>query len=619
MLPNLQKNKELYLSLLLACMVGLSHLASEPRQSPPESARHPLKGRIYVSGSFGEYRKFSRYHMGLDYKTFNRNGLPVYAPYAGFIESLHISQLGYGNAIFLRTPDGKRLTFAHLHDFDCSLQVEGSLRELELFRRSVKILSQNRNLHFSIPRWFRYRAGECLARTGESGSGPPHLHYEILKNGVFIDPLSLRGYKIKDHTAPIMLELLLESKRGLVRIPLKKIESRVSGKSDHYKPTVKIPAYAHNEMVRIMISGYDTMAARNRNGIEFLNLKLGARDVHHTSLSRISMAHFAHSSRFYHTAYTDIGKFYVFILHPAGSGGYRAGKYAKKSKLSAEAILGDASGNQSILNFEIPLVRQVSALPAHTSDQAAILSELPLQIIYSNSRSILIASSGVATMQIIYGPGSVQLNGRARLLALSKLPVEAKERLQLNVGGTDIPVQELAGPVFYLDGQELYYRYGGKGTAIMPDSGDGIGLYYYSYAKKRWRLLASPVRREAGKVHYKFPVKIIGPIAQLKDLSAPRMVANLLWQPPSLHAENKQLLVREYALSDRGSGLDLRHSQILLDGEAIAYRWVRDRSVIRLELPISLIPNRGVLVSMQFKDQAGNASPWYFEYLERPE
>jgi hypothetical protein len=58
------------------------------------------------------------------------------------------------------------------------------------------------------PGSFRVRRGEIIGYTGESGAGPPHLHFEI-RNGagdVATNPL-LAGYVVADHRAPTVRDI----------------------------------------------------------------------------------------------------------------------------------------------------------------------------------------------------------------------------------------------------------------------------------------------------------------------------------------------------------------------------------------------------------------------------
>ena len=65
---------------------------------PQNYFRAPLDLAPVISGSFGEIRG-NHFHSGLDYKTNQREGYPVYAVADGYISRLRVSATGFGNAV----------------------------------------------------------------------------------------------------------------------------------------------------------------------------------------------------------------------------------------------------------------------------------------------------------------------------------------------------------------------------------------------------------------------------------------------------------------------------------------------------------------------------------------
>jgi len=118
----------------------------------------PCKGTIGVHG-FGMRKhpilKIVRMHDGIDIIT--DRGTPVYAPGDGKIVSVGYHG-GYGLSIEIEHGFGYRTIYAHLSST--------SVREGQKISR-----------------------GNLIAKTGSSGlSSGPHLHYEVLHNGVKQDP-----------------------------------------------------------------------------------------------------------------------------------------------------------------------------------------------------------------------------------------------------------------------------------------------------------------------------------------------------------------------------------------------------------------------------------------------
>jgi murein DD-endopeptidase MepM/ murein hydrolase activator NlpD len=119
----------------------------------------PTQGR-FTSG-FGmradPFTGLPRFHNGIDLA--NRVGTPVRAAASGRV--VHIeSQIGnYGRFVIVRHPDGFQTLYAHLEGF--------SVRTGEYVER-----------------------GETLGTMGNTGrSTGPHLHFSVIRNGTFVDPL----------------------------------------------------------------------------------------------------------------------------------------------------------------------------------------------------------------------------------------------------------------------------------------------------------------------------------------------------------------------------------------------------------------------------------------------
>ena len=610
-------------ALLATVLAGLPG----PTPAVPVSEQtftQPLDGPIHISGSFGEYRHFSRYHHGLDYKTFNRTGLPVRTPLTGVIDRVHVASVGYGYGLFLRASDGTRLTFGHLQDFRCDRP------ELEFFRRAILLMSPSPFLFFDVPPWFSFNAGQCIARSGESGVGAPHLHFEVEQGGVYYDPLSLPGLSIPDDTAPELLGLYMELPEGLVRIPLKRNDSEAVNASppaqvEHFTPEGEVPVLVPGAGLRFLIGGYDTMAARNRNGLRRFSLEVSGQELFVHDIDRIRMQELASAAQVYSTSRTVVGAEYVYYLYRPGSRGVAVDSEEPAAadgfkRLPVRIVAADASGNSSVLEFSLRLAPASLAnatnrqfLESHA--EARLRPDIPYSSIGPGAPRQLQASSGGARMSIAFGAGGVQLPGRIRLFALDSLPVQSRGSL------TDSPGEPRAfeqhGPAFYLDGQDLYYLQGGVATAVFPDANEGrVALYYYNFTTRSWRVLAIPRLRAGGQLHYRFPVRFTGPIAQFADLSAPRLGNRILWSAASVLDESGHELVREISVSDTGAGLDPRASRMLLDGRELKWEWVDDRSVMRASVPVELVPEQGALLSVQAVDHGGNPSDWYLEWID---
>lgn len=178
----------------------------------------PLEIPLVLSGNFGELRS-NHFHSGLDIKTQQREGLPIYAPADGFVSRIKVAHGGYGKALYVKHPNGYSTVYAHLQryggpieDFVKAAQYQKERYEIELFPEQL-----------DLP----VKKGELIGYTGNSGSsGGPHLHYEIRDaNSRPMNPLHF-GIKIADHKAPLV--------SGVFAYPLS-AESHVNGSKERIK------------------------------------------------------------------------------------------------------------------------------------------------------------------------------------------------------------------------------------------------------------------------------------------------------------------------------------------------------------------------------------------------
>ena len=148
--------------------------------------------------------------MGIDFKTWGRTGYEVRAVDEGYIMRVRTSPWGYGRAVYQRLADGRTAVYAHLSAF------VGPARErIEVAQRTAQ--------RYSMDLWFKegeipVRRGDVIALSGESGAGPPHLHFELRnEDNKPINPL-LKDYAVDDTTPPVMRRIGLVPIDGTSRI-----------------------------------------------------------------------------------------------------------------------------------------------------------------------------------------------------------------------------------------------------------------------------------------------------------------------------------------------------------------------------------------------------------------
>ena len=171
-------------------------------QYPKDYFRSPLDIPINLSGTFGELRP-NHFHSGLDIRTNNVEGLPVYASADGIIIRIKVSAFGYGKALYIAHPNGYTTVYGHLQKF--SDKIEAYVKEQQYKQKSFEV-----ELY---PSTLKVAQSEIIALSGNSGgSGEPHLHFEFRDTATekIINPMAFGMNKlIKDEMKPVISSLMV--------------------------------------------------------------------------------------------------------------------------------------------------------------------------------------------------------------------------------------------------------------------------------------------------------------------------------------------------------------------------------------------------------------------------
>jgi len=166
---------------------------------PENYFSNPVKIPLVLSGNFGELRN-NHFHSGLDIKTQQQSGIPIYAPADGFVNRIKVSHFGYGKALYLKHPNGFQTVYAHLKKYSDTVQKFVKNAQYKKESYEIEIFPEANQL--------KVKKGDLIGYTGNSGSSDgPHLHFEIRdKNSRPMNPL-LFGITIPDSRNPIVTNL----------------------------------------------------------------------------------------------------------------------------------------------------------------------------------------------------------------------------------------------------------------------------------------------------------------------------------------------------------------------------------------------------------------------------
>src|SRR5690606_11179645 len=190
---------------LLFLFLTFSQIAIAQLKYPTDAFRPPLDIPIVLAGTFGELRS-NHFHSGIDIKTQQREGLPIYAIGDGSISRIKIQHYGFGKALYITHTNGFISVYAHLQKF--APEIEEYVKKQQVDRESYEIQLYPDASTFSL------KKGDIIAYSGNTGgSSGPHLHFEIRNSSdVPVNPL-LFGLdaEVKDSQPPLIQSLFAYS------------------------------------------------------------------------------------------------------------------------------------------------------------------------------------------------------------------------------------------------------------------------------------------------------------------------------------------------------------------------------------------------------------------------
>ncbi len=163
---------------------------------PTDYFSSPLDISLFPSGTFGELRN-NHFHSGLDIRTQQREGLPVYAAADGYVSRINVQHFGYGKALYILHPNGYSTVYAHLQKY--AGEIEKYVKKQQYNKESYEIQLYPEVSVLSV------KKGDLIGYSGNTGgSGGPHLHFEIRDGSQRPMNPMLFGYELKDDIPPII-------------------------------------------------------------------------------------------------------------------------------------------------------------------------------------------------------------------------------------------------------------------------------------------------------------------------------------------------------------------------------------------------------------------------------
>lgn len=233
-----------------------------------------------LAGSFGEIRG-NHFHSGIDFRTNQREGYPVYAVADGYISRLRVQNSGFGQALYINHPNGFTTVYGHLQRF--APKIATIVKNLEYEKKSFEIDE------FPDATLIPVHKGEIIAWSGNRGSsGGPHLHFEIrdTKTEETINP-QFFGIIIPDNIPPVIHGLYVYRLNGKTfneNTPKQAIG--ISGANGIYKTNAPISLTGEVGFGIMVTDRHNGLSGTN--GVYSIQLEVDGKKIYTSALERFA-------------------------------------------------------------------------------------------------------------------------------------------------------------------------------------------------------------------------------------------------------------------------------------------------------------------------------------------
>lgn len=258
--------KKITLGLLLLSVVILTGQENYPK----DAFRPPLDIPIILAGTFGELRS-NHFHSGIDIKTQQREGLPIFAIGDGTVTRIKVSLWGYGKVLYVAHPNGYTSVYGHLQKF--SPQIEEYIKKIQYQKKSFEVEV------FPDYGEVKVAKDDIIAYSGNTGgSSGPHLHFEI-RSSISEKPTNplLYGLDVADATNPILEKLFIYplSENAQVNQSDERMQIDFSKQADGTFLANKVNAIGK---IGVGFIGFDRQdMAANKNGVYAVSLSVNGK------------------------------------------------------------------------------------------------------------------------------------------------------------------------------------------------------------------------------------------------------------------------------------------------------------------------------------------------------
>lgn len=361
-------NRNLFLFTLLIFNYGaMAQQVFSGNKYPLVDFRPPLDiTPPALAGSFGELRP-NHFHSGMDYRTNQREGYPVYAIADGYISRLRVQNSGFGLALYITHPNGYTSVYGHLQRF--GPKIASQVKSIQYQKKSYEIDEFPNALMLPV------RKGDIIAYSGNTGSsGGPHLHFEVRdsKTEATINP-QLFGFDIPDNIPPVIYSMYVYR---LNKKPFNEFTQKqyfqVAGGAGNYHLNKVTTINLSGEVGFGIITTDRHNGASGTNGVYSIELEMDGKMIYTSAVeqfkfenskainSHIDYPAFVNTNKMIQKSFVDPGNPMGIYSNLVNNGRieFNDGKLHRM-----RYIISDAKGNKSILAFNVQSNDQATIPP----------------------------------------------------------------------------------------------------------------------------------------------------------------------------------------------------------------------------------------------------------------
>ncbi|NQU87384.1 MAG: M23 family metallopeptidase [Mariniphaga sp.] len=346
-------------------VLGIILLASVNVKSQEKYFSEPIKIPLLITGSFAELRS-NHFHSGIDIRTKGKTGLPVYPAANGHVSRIAVSPTGFGHALYIDHSNGTTTVYGHLDRFN---------KIIAEYVKNIQYKNESFGIDVSLPPGrINVSKNEIIAYSGNSGSsGGPHLHFEI-RDQLTQEPLNplKNDLNIVDKISPKIL--------GLRIYPLNEV-SHVNNSNEnktfevvnyngkyHIRNNPVIPVHGEIGFGIEIIDYLD--GTWSKCGINSLKLKVNGEMHSSFELNRFSFSetrylnslidyeYYINSRKRFYKTWKDPGNKLDFYRFKSQDG---STQFTDNKTHNIELVVNDSYGNESVLEFKIKSINQITA------------------------------------------------------------------------------------------------------------------------------------------------------------------------------------------------------------------------------------------------------------------